>query len=980
MPAPTSACPHLAGHLFRILMFSGVSAISLAPAAHAQEIAYGSLRGDVTEIVRGINLQGAVVEIPALALSESVDREGSFIFRRVPAGEYEILVTYQGKSDIRQTVSIIPGETAILGIEMEDLDSTGRQDTIYVTATPIADSEAAAYSRQKAADNLVNIVAADTIGRFPDQNVAGALSRLPGVSVERDQGQERYVNLRGAPNKWTTISFNGINVVSPEGRASRLDTIPNSIVSSIEVTKAVKADMPADTIAGNINIITRSPFDHDGFRVSGEAGIGLMQLGGGEQNNYALSVSDTFANDTFGYVISGSYYRRNQVTDNTEGTFEFAPEDTAEGNEDRIWPKGPDYRIYHLVRANKGLSARVDWQPNADHHVHASSIFTEFTDEENRDQIIFDLDTDASRGCYADISCGNTPRNGTIYGVQIDATFNTNEYKENIWTNTLAGDHYLAGWNLDWKLNYTYAEDVFYGPARYTFASPSAAAERPSIVYDYTDPDFPVAIPYKTIVNSDRSYTLGERWTSVGSENLDYDWALRWDTLAPTRAWSGRLDLDRQFDIVGIPTYLKFGAAYDTRQKSSRTIFTYITEESLTEAGLPVPTFADISKNKSWDGEFPQYFAALRYDEKKAVNLFRQLEAAGGSYTDDDTYFTSVYRVQEDVYAAYAMATASFDWGNIVAGLRAERSENSGSAFGEIEGADGYQEFSASSERTDYFPSLHANWDITDNQKLRLSFNTGISRPDYDTRAPNFFINDEDQYISGGNPYADPERTYGIDAYYEWYLKPVGILSAGAFYKRIEDPLMSLRLPAFGSDQLNTPELDRSEYAFSTTGNGEEGYYRGLEFAYAQKLDFLPDWGLPEWTDGFGLNGNLTLVDGEMELSDGRKADLPGASDMTYNTSAYWEKHGFSVRVNWQWRTKWLSSHSSTDPRLDLYWAELGRLSLGMRYQLNENFEWFFDADNLTDQVGRRIYGDMSRVYEVEGFGERYMTGVRFNF
>ncbi len=99
-------------------------------------------------------------------------------------------------------------------------------DIVVTGARPIAESEASALAVQKNSDSLVTVAAADSVGRLPDQNIAQATGRLPGVAVERDQGQARYISLRGAPNYWTTLSFDGINIVSPEGRDARFDSDP----------------------------------------------------------------------------------------------------------------------------------------------------------------------------------------------------------------------------------------------------------------------------------------------------------------------------------------------------------------------------------------------------------------------------------------------------------------------------------------------------------------------------------------------------------------------------------------------------------------------------------------------------------------------------------------------------------------------------------------------------------------------------------
>ena len=99
-------------------------------------------------------------------------------------------------------------------------------EEVVVTGRPIAESQAAALLIQKESPSLVSVIAADAVGRLPDQNIAFAIGRLPGVAVERDQGQARYVNLRGSKRNWTTVSFDGLTIVSPEGRDSRFDNIP----------------------------------------------------------------------------------------------------------------------------------------------------------------------------------------------------------------------------------------------------------------------------------------------------------------------------------------------------------------------------------------------------------------------------------------------------------------------------------------------------------------------------------------------------------------------------------------------------------------------------------------------------------------------------------------------------------------------------------------------------------------------------------
>lgn len=278
-----------------------------------------------------------------------------------------------------------PTDEVPVAVDPGSADDEG-QEIVVRGSRPIAESEAAALEIQRNSPALVSVIASDAVGRLPDQNIAQAISRLPGVAVERDQGQARYVNLRGAPKRWTTLSFDGVNVVSPEGRAARFDSIPSAIAKQIIVRKAVTPDMVGETISGNIDIITRSGFDQNGFHVAGKAGYGLVELGDRREFEGSLVVSDRF--DTgigeFAVSSSASLYRRGMVTDNFETDWETVDQDRRPGAVDRIWARETENKLYRLVRKNYALSTRLDWKPAPGHRIFAETIYSAFQDDEQR--------------------------------------------------------------------------------------------------------------------------------------------------------------------------------------------------------------------------------------------------------------------------------------------------------------------------------------------------------------------------------------------------------------------------------------------------------------------------------------------------------------------------------------------------------------------------------------------------------------------
>ncbi|WP_436805252.1 TonB-dependent receptor [Sphingomonas sp. DT-51] len=978
-------------------------ALSTAPSAAA-----GSVTGTVTQ-ANGEYLDGASVAIPALDRATAADRSGRFTISDLPAGTHEVVVRYVGFPDQRRTITVV-GEPVTLDVRfaaVPDAGSTADASDIVVNgARPIAESEAAALQIQRTSPSLVSVVASDSVGRLPDQNIAQAVSRLPGVAVQRDQGQARYINLRGAPINWTTLSFDGINVVSPEGRDARFDSIPSAIASQIIVRKAVTPDMTGETIAGNVDIITRSAFDYPGFKVQAKAGAGHVELGGKTEYEGSLVVSDRI--DTgigeFGVVSSGSYYRRGMVTDNFETDFEAVGEDRRPGFENRIWGRETENKLYRLTRKNYALSTRLDWRPNdGDSKLFFETIYSAFQDDEQRSNYIFDLDDQQSRtptgaaACavnptpaanttgYADVCTGNTPLRGTVYGVDLNSNFLVRAYKQSVFTNTIGGDHAFGGWKVAWRGNYTKSIDDRSAPAQLNYDSPSFgtnganAANRLTVDYDFTDPQLAKVALYRTLRAANGTLSRGTRVTAIE----DFPRALSrlrvLDAKDVTKAYTAKLDVSREMQFGSVPVTIAAGLRYDDRTKTSNEYLLDIsTPAAFTAAGIPTD-FGAIAIPGGFQGKIPLGYAFQYFGRDKVLELADRAQTVAPQAFVQANF----YDVTEKVYSGYAMATATMNWGSIIGGARVEHIRNDSSAFSSVGLLD------IGSNQTLVYPSFHFNWDVNDRMKTRLSFNTGAARPDYDQLRPNLSFSDANLTISGGNPEAKPEKARGVDLYVEYYTMPRGFLSVGVFYKDVRDVLFDTS-STFNSTILNSNGVDRSQYQYTTIANGGDGYIYGLEAAIQQQLEpFVTDLGLPDWMGGFGVQLNATLNKSSSETPDGRKIRLPGASDGVYNLIGYYEKYGFSARVSYQNRSPWIDSigafglvngvNRGIDGG-DAYWARDDELDASVRFAITPNVEIYGDFANLLNGPGRRYAGGSQYTIEHETFGRRYTGGVRVSF
>lgn len=926
-------------------------------------------------------------------------------------------------------------------------DDAGEDDAIVVTGSrPIAESEAAALQIQKNSDSLVTVVASDSVGRLPDQNIAQATGRLPGVAVERDQGQARYISLRGAPNYWTTLSFDGINVVSPEGRDARFDSIPSALASQIVVSKAVTPDMPGETISGNVNIITRSPLDYDGFRISGKFGAGQTELGKRGEYEGSLTLSNVFDTNMgeIGVLVSGSYYERNMITDNFEidweiprrgsGNLAFGTDpdvnnrvDLRPGFENRFWARETENKLYRLTRKNYSISGRVDFRPDADNTISVRSLYTIFTDDEARDNYIFDFDdrqndlvsstaacstpatSTPTNSAYADI-CNNSPFVGTVYGIDINQRSTLRAFRQSVFTNTLEGKHRFGdNWGFKWVANYTKSIDDRSVVGETRWESPSTRNLRPTVAYDFTNPELARVRLFTTNqLASPTRFQAGTAVTDVDSFTKPLASFRSLDAVDPTTAYTFKGELSHDSNLFGGETTIRAGIQYDQRTKINRERELLLnTAGQFTAAGLGT-SYIPFSLDTPFKGEIPLGYT-FRYFNQDAMRDYLERAKTVQGFTP---LSANHYNVRERILAGYVMANSKFDWGSVVGGVRVEKVSNRGRALATIPGVTG--EIEAKSSTTMAFPSLHVNFDVEDDKKLRIGFTSGAARADYDQLRPNVVVNDADQRISGGNPTVKPEKAYGVDAYYEWYVQPQGYFMLGAFYKRVEDVLYTSRR-TFGSNALDTNGIDRSGYAFSGITNGGKGRVFGFEAAVQFQLEpYVADLGLPDWMGGFGITANATYNDSEVTkpeivevtgtgaaqvvrvVTPERRVPLPGTSEVSYNVGAYYEKYGLSLRLQYQNRTTWADGFADdVGPDAgDTYWADDDELDFSARYELFDGFEVYFDASNLLNNPGRR-YADPSNILNAKGipavrngqytiewekFGRRYTGGIRFTF
>lgn len=655
------------------------------------------------------------------------------------------------------------------------------EETVVIGSS-IKQSETAAILLKRDSLNVVDAISADTIGRFPDQNLADSLARVPGIAIERDQGQARYVNLRGAPFRYTAIAFDGIDVPGAEnGRIPRFDSFPVVITRQLTVNKAIMANMPGEAVSGFVNIETHSPFDQEGLGLALDLGTGEQELGGGSVNRQAFRAS--WSNNNFGVLAFASKNSRDQITDNREHEYDL-------DNGEKV-PVEFSFRNYKIKRSDEAYGGTLEYRGDGQlQRLFASTLYSEFSDEEERNQynVEFLNPTAGLTGQNAPMRVARLLENGVYY----NSTF----------TNTLGSDFQFGGFEIQARYNYTETEFSQDLPITYQaagFAGLTAQGPVPFFgSYDFTSETNPLidlgADPDSAVFLANLGYAI--------YNPLDQ------------KVNKFKLDLSRDLDAQ---TALALGMQFDQREAVGG---------ALTAAIGSYPSDinpSDYNTGKLWDANTTNSIGGTYFDNIGLDNAWR----ASGQYPENDVSDNNVININEDILALYAMVTREFTWGNAVLGLRVEQAE--------VENIGGETRYT--DDNTYYLPNAHININLTDSVKLRVSASTGVNRPTYNEWRATASINPIDQEINGGNPTLSAEESFGIDTSLEWYMSDNSLLSAAYFYRVVDNVIYADSSSVDAGAFL--PGAAGEQWQYTGFVNGSDGTFSGLELNAILFLDEL---------------------------------------------------------------------------------------------------------------------------------------------
>jgi len=924
-------------------------------------------------------LPGAEIKLKGTEIGTVTDLSGRFSIKNVPSGETTLSITFLGYQTYEKTLNLEAGGSMDLGeITLKQDYSELKEVVVKSTYRP---SQARALSIQKKSAAIMNVLAADAIGKLPDRNAAEAVQRIQGVSIERDHGEGRYVSVRGAPLKWNSNLINGNRLPAAVGtsdglgtgsdRSVPLDIFPSELIQYVQLSKAITPDMEGDAIGGSVNFITRTaPYERT-LNVNLAGGYNNQAQDG--SYNASVLYGDRFFNDKLGIIISGAAWERNWGTDNYEVGYNADLEDPNQ----QFSVSQLELRDYLGKRSTLGLNVGAEYNFNDDHKIFFRGISTSFEDDERSREFLFLFNEDAAQ----------IRQRKAIWGTYLSG-------------GEFGGEHQLTEkTSLSWK-GATYRTKANLGST--PTPNPDEGAGLLLGIFRQANVGFQGLSPdgYKYLEGDAPQGVAGDPFNNIqpnmanplSPDQLFIENLLNFEQSSEEQDYIGQLDVEHE---ASDKLTLKFGGKFRSKTRSEASPLTIFVPGAL--VGVPDSPFPFLNNYET--EAFPSNGGFLtelgeNYNDQlvdqvtqdELLNLFRpesidELNAIRIRQDEKNpSSAASFFEGTENVFAGYAMLTYNINEKlSFIGGFRNEMTSIDYTGNKVILDEDENPSIVvAEGNRTTnaFLPMAHLKYSPEDNINIRAAYTRTFARPSFGSLNPGTTQNDAFQVISRGNPDLKPTFSDNFDLMGEYFFDNVGVLSGGVFYKRITDDIFN------STSQQNINGL---LYTITEPRNLENGYLVGFEAGLSKRLDFLPGV-----LSGFGVDVNYTYTDSEVDVPvfnvNGAgtieksilKQPLPNQSQHLYNASLFYEKYGILARIAANYKGKNVVGFSEFGPEHNRWYDENLTIDFSAAYAFNNKVRVFLELNNLTNEPLRYFHGNVNRPEQVEYYSLRGQLGISY--
>ncbi len=880
--------------------------VAVAPGIVSAQDGTGVIQGTVTG-PSGNVISEVSVSVDGTNLTVQTGLDGRYRIAPVPVGAQTLTFSYLAMLSATADITVVSGEPVTQDMTL----AYGGE--IEVRGSPLLEGQAQALNTQKNLVNITNIVAADQIGRFPDKNAAEATQRVPGVSMNRDMGEGRYIIIRGTEARLNSTTINGERLPSPEAgvRNVALDTIPADLLGSIQVSKALRPDMDGDSIGGTVNLVTqRAP---DQLRLSAALGLGYSALMEETAPNGAVTFGTRFGESKdWGLLVSASGSDTKRGADDIEPAYD-------DGDLDEL-----EMRDYTTERERYGVTFDLDYRASQRSNYFLRGLWTEYIDTEIR-----------------------RAKNNVVSDDELERGLKDRTQTSYINSISFGGENNIGeSFVLDYLLMYNKSSEET--PNQYTsaFVMEDVVFD-PNVSPDFIDPDNIQANPLNEQV--DDYWFDGIEDLSKKSEEED---------------WVGAVNLTKGFyKNAGFSGLWKVGAKYRTKSRTQNyDVYDLESDEDL--------NLVDYLSN--WAPETP-FFGGIYGNQIvpfQDPGLMRQLAQSGLLESERNLEEDLAdFEVNEDTLAGYALGEFMFGANvTFMGGVRVESTKDDYVAYQLVLDEEGdpidLSPVTDDKSYTEWLPQFHLVYKTGNDSQLRAALTRTLARPNFEDMAPWRFVNLEDREAELGNPDLNVTTAWNVDLMWEKYLEPIGIISAGVFYKDLTDYIY-----IFQADEV----IDGEDVEVTQPRNGDKATIAGLELAFQNQFTNLKGgWG------GLGLYLNYTYVDSEANYPDRDATALPGQSEHVGNAALVYEKYGITARLAYNYNGKKLIEVGG-DIEEDIWVDDHGQLDFLFRVQATKKWSFVLEFINITNEPYTAYENTPDRIRQQEYYDWWATLGVRFD-
>ncbi|ATC26710.1 TonB-dependent receptor [Caulobacter vibrioides] len=792
-----------------------------------------------------------------------------------------------------------------------------------------ANSLARALADKRKAANVVDAISAEDIGKFPSNNIAEALQRVPGVAITRDRGEGLFVRVRGLGPNFQIVTLNGRSAAVNEnmrdsgqsGRQFRFDTLPSELVAGVEVGKSPLASLDEGALGGVVDVKTFRPLDLGRSTLALSATASRPQLAGKTDPRLSGLASWTNAEGTFGVLAALVFDQRTLRQDRITGVgWSYAdPASTlgktmiAQGIS--LYPTAIRPTLEREDRERKGVVLSAQYRPSDETEITVDASYTKLDD--HYDELTYSVDQNV-----ATLAAGSAViKDGVLVGGTVNST--TQIGRE---VSDLAHDNLMVAGRIRQKLeDWTLTADLAYARA---FSETSNPITRTRLLGPIGQTTFSM-----TKVDDDAVPSVRLATADLGNPSLLPFRRIEWrENNATDDETALQFDAERPLSW-GLLSRVQFGVKYRERSRDYNR--------------------ADINYTTNLAGKFfgAEYFDAFpvssflgKVDGTLPTNWAMPDPAAFWGLADKTQRGTAradkrnSYQVSEDIAAGYILGDVESKVFNAPLrgqlGVRVARTEqisaghaDNGSAAIPVRYKETY---------TDVLPTANFALELTDTLQARFAAAKVITRPSLADLAPRLTLNSSGTVLTavGGNPLLKPFEAWQYDATLEWYFAPGSALIAGAFYKDIT---------TFVYSQKTNIVVDGQTYLLTSPTNGGSAKIKGIELAYQHLFKRLP---AP--FDGLGFLANYTYTDTEATYSPTLKDEMVNVAKNSFNLTAFYEKDRFAARASYSWVDDVLQDVGGAGLSA-LNDSAFGSLDASVSYKITPSITAAVEAQNLTN-------------------------------